>query len=194
MKTQHNKKMKLKWEGPFLITEVLGPVTYHLQLPVSWWIHNVFNATLLKPFKENKIYGPNFPEPPSELENNEEVYKVDSILNYGKRGWGYQCYIKWKGYPISEASWEPEQAFSDDRNMLSLYKQQHQLWTLKKDEIYLETNFHGLCYPFHHLQWLLWWKNLNHEELCQWICQISYTIGRLDNKNRFDHGNNEASI
>jgi len=57
-----------------------------LQLPASWRIHNVFHATLLKPYKENEIYGPNFPEPPSELENNEEVYEVDSILNHRKRG------------------------------------------------------------------------------------------------------------
>ena len=127
MKTRHNKKMKPKWEGPFLITEVLGPVTYCIQLPASWWIHNIFHATLLKPYKENEIYGPNFLEPPSESENKKEVYKVDSILNHWKRGQGYQYYIKWKGYPISEASWEPEQAFSDDGNMLSLYKQWHQL-------------------------------------------------------------------
>jgi len=122
MKTRHNKKMKPKREGPFLITEVLRPVTYCLQLPASWRIHNNFHATLLKPYKENEIYGPNFPEPPSELENNEEIYKVNSILNHRKRGRGYQYYVKWKGYPISEASWEPEQAFSNDRNMLSLYK------------------------------------------------------------------------
>ena len=132
MKMRHNKKMKPKQEGPFLITEFLGPVTYHLQLPASWQIHNIFHATLLKPYKKNEIYGPNFPEPPSELENNEEVYEVDYILNHWKRGWGYQYYIKWNGYPISKALWEPEQAFSDDGDMLSLYKQWHQLWTLKK--------------------------------------------------------------
>ena len=88
--------MKPKREGPFLITEVLGPITYRLQLPASWRIHNVFHATLLKPYKENEIYGPNFPEPPSELENNEEVYEVDSILNHRKRGRGYQYYVKWR--------------------------------------------------------------------------------------------------
>jgi len=125
MKTRHNKKMKPKQEGPFLITE-------GLQLPASWRIHNIFHATLLKPYKENEIYGPNFPEPPLELENNEEVYEVDSNFNHQKRGWGYQYYIKWKGYLISEASWEPEQAFSDDGNMLSLYKQRYQLWNLKR--------------------------------------------------------------
>jgi len=118
MKTQYNKKMKPKQEGPFIIAEVLGPVTYRLQLPSSWKIHNVFHATLLRPYKENNIYGSNFPEPPMELKNEEEVYEVDSIINHRKRGRGYQYYVKWKGYPISEASWEPEQAFSDDGNML----------------------------------------------------------------------------
>jgi len=127
MRTQHNKKMKPKREGPFTITDVLGLVTYRLQLPTSWQIHNVFHAMLLKPYKENNVYGPNFPEPPPEVENDEEVYEVESILNHRKRGRGYQYHVKWKGYSISEASWEPEQAFSDDGDMLSLYKQRHNL-------------------------------------------------------------------
>ena len=52
LKTMYHKKMKPKREGPFTITEVLGPVTYRLQLPTSWQIHNVFHATLLKPYRE----------------------------------------------------------------------------------------------------------------------------------------------
>jgi len=90
MKTQYNKKMKPKQEGPFIIAEVLGPVTYRLQLPSSWRIHNVFHATLLRPYKENDIYESNFPELPTELENKEEVYEVDLIINHRKRGQGYQ--------------------------------------------------------------------------------------------------------
>jgi len=89
MKTQYNKKMKPKREGPFIIAEVLGPVTYRLQLPSSWQIHNVFHTTLLRPYKENDIYRSNFPEPPTELENKEEVYEVDSIINHRKQGRGY---------------------------------------------------------------------------------------------------------
>jgi hypothetical protein len=98
LKMIYHKKMKLKREGPFKITEVLGLVTYRLQLPSSWWIHNVFHATLLKPYKENKIYGPNFTSPPPELLDGEEVYDVETILNHQKRGWGYQYFIKWQGY------------------------------------------------------------------------------------------------
>ena len=48
LKTIYHRKMKPKWEGPFVITKVLGPVTYRLKLPTSWRIHNVFHAMLLK--------------------------------------------------------------------------------------------------------------------------------------------------
>ena len=42
-----SQKMAPKWEGPFQIKEVLGPVTYQLKLPEPWKIHKVFHATLL---------------------------------------------------------------------------------------------------------------------------------------------------
>ena len=119
--------MKPKREGPFTITEVLGPVTYRVQLPASWRIHNVFHAALLRRYKENETYGEIFPEPPPELLEGEEVYEVENILNHRKRGQGYQYYVKWKGYPISDASWEPEHAFSQDGDTLAQYKLQHHL-------------------------------------------------------------------
>jgi hypothetical protein len=90
--------MKPKREGPFTITEVLGPVTYRLKLPNTWRIHDVFHATLLQPYKENDTYGENYPEPPPELEDGEEVYKVETILRHRKRGRGYQYFVKWWGY------------------------------------------------------------------------------------------------
>ena len=86
LKTIYHKKMKPKWEGPFFITEVLGPVTYRLQLPATWQIHDVFHAALLRPYKENGIYRENFVKPPPELEEGEEVYGMETILNHRKRG------------------------------------------------------------------------------------------------------------
>ena len=128
LKTTYHKKMKPKREGPFTITEVLGLVTYQLDLPKTWRIHNVFNAILLRRYKENEVYGQNFTKPPPDLSEGEEVYKVETILNHRKRGRGYQYYVKWWGYPISDASWEPEHVFSDDGNMLTQYKWRHRLW------------------------------------------------------------------
>jgi Chromo (CHRromatin Organisation MOdifier) domain len=105
LKMSHHKKIASKREGPFEIDEVLGPVTYQLKLPESWRIYNVFHATLLRPYIENKVYGNNYPRPLPEL-LEEEVYEVETILKHRRRGRGYQYYVKWKGYPITEATWE----------------------------------------------------------------------------------------
>ena len=74
-----------------------------------------------------KFPGNNYPRPPPELLEGEEVYQVETILKHQRRGRGYQYYVKWKGYPISEATWEAESAFSDDGNMLEQYKIRNQL-------------------------------------------------------------------
>ena len=117
LKTIYHKKMKPKREGPFVITEVLGPVTYRLKLPKSWRIHNVFHATLLRPYKENEIYGENFTEPPPELLEGEEVYEVETILNHRTRGRGYQYFVKWQGYPITDEM----VALSQSQRLESIY-------------------------------------------------------------------------
>ena len=127
LKTLYHKKMAPKREGPFSITEVLGPITYRLGLPTSWKIHDVFHATLLRPYKENDTYGANFPQPPPILEEGEELYEIETILNHRRRGRSYQYLVKWIGYPISDASWEPESAFSNDGDTLTLYKLRHHL-------------------------------------------------------------------
>ena len=86
LKTAYHKKMSPKCEGPFEISEVLGPVIYQLNLPISWRIHNVFHVILLKPYQENKTYGKNFSLPPLEIIGREEVYQVETILRHRKRG------------------------------------------------------------------------------------------------------------
>jgi len=43
---------------------MLGSVTYRLNLPEKWKIHNTFHAILLSPYVETEKYGVNFTEPP----------------------------------------------------------------------------------------------------------------------------------
>jgi hypothetical protein len=127
LKTNYHKKMAPKREGPFEIKEVLGPVTYQLKLPESWRIHKVFHAVLLRPYKENDIYGENYTRPPPDIENGDEVYEVEQILKHRRRGRGYEYLVKWVGYPITEASWEPKQSFSGAVDLLTEYQERHQL-------------------------------------------------------------------
>ena len=127
MKTSYHKKMAPKQEGPFEIEEVIGPVTYQLKLPQEWKVHNVFHATLLKPYIETETHGENYTRPPPDLLEEQEVYEVETIVKHRRRGKGYQYFIKWKGYPIEEATWEPETNISKDGDMLTWYKLRHQL-------------------------------------------------------------------
>ena len=128
LKMLYHKKMAPKREGPFEITDVLGPLTYRLDLPETWKIHNVFHASLLQRYKENEVYGTNYERPLAELDHEgQEVYNVETILKHRKRGHGYQYYVKWEGYPITEVSWEPEGSFSNDSDLLNQYKTRHQL-------------------------------------------------------------------
>jgi hypothetical protein len=125
--TLDNKKMKPRREGPFEIIEVLGPLTYRLKLPITWRLHDVFHAVLLKPYVETEEYGPNFPRPPPDIVNGEEEYEVERIIKHRKRGRGYQYLVKWTGWPISDASWEPEGMFENAQDILMAYRNRHSL-------------------------------------------------------------------
>ena len=70
-----SKKVIPKWQGPFHISKVLGPLTYKLKLPEQWKIHPMFHATLLTPFKENDIHGPNYLNPPPDLSMENQSMK-----------------------------------------------------------------------------------------------------------------------
>ena len=76
---------------------------------------------------ETEVHGNNYPRPPPDLLEGEEVYTVERILKHRRQGRGYQYYVQWEGYPIMEASWESESAFSTDGDTLANYKEQHQL-------------------------------------------------------------------
>jgi transposase InsO family protein len=118
LKLDYNKKITTKREGPFKILNALGPVTYRLQLPDKWKIHDVFHASLLTPYNENRVHGPNYPNPPPDLIDGEPEYEVERILRHrGTKNIRYQ--VKWKGY--EETSWEPEENLTNSTGVLEDY-------------------------------------------------------------------------
>jgi len=83
---------------------------------------------LLTPYIENDVHRLNYTRPPAELtEQEEEEWKVERIIRHQKRGWGYQYHGLWKGYPITEATWEPKSAFQHMQEMFQPYKKLHRL-------------------------------------------------------------------
>jgi len=127
LKTPYHSKFAPKWEGPFKIKDVLGPLMYRLELPKQWEIHNVFYASLLLPFNTTDVHRPSFTNPLPDLIDGEEEYEVEPILKHQKWGQGYQYLTRWKGYSSADDKWEPAASITNTDKFLSKYKKKHKL-------------------------------------------------------------------
>ena len=76
-----NHKLHPKRFGLFEVTAALGKVTYQLQLPSTWRIHNVFHASLLSPYYEMGVHRVNYSEPTPDLIDGEPEWEVEAILD-----------------------------------------------------------------------------------------------------------------
>ncbi len=120
-------KLAPKHYGPFPIKQVLSEVTYELELPSQWKIHPVFHANLLTPYKETTLHGTNYTRPPPDLIEGEAEYEVEQILNARHRGQGHkiQYYVKWKGFPMSDSTWEPLAHLNNAQDLIANFYHLH---------------------------------------------------------------------
>ena len=102
-------KLNPKWYGPFKILKMVSPVVFKLDLPISWTIHPIFHTSLLTLYIKTHAHGPNYSQPPPNLIDDEEQYKVEQIRNHQHHRCSrmLQYLIKWQGYPKSDNTWEP---------------------------------------------------------------------------------------
>ena len=87
-------KLDKKKVGPFLISKVIGPVSYELQLPPDAGIHPVFHVKLLEPAHPETPVQTTFHYEPE----GSDVFELEAILKFD----GQKYLYKWKGYPDSE--------------------------------------------------------------------------------------------
>jgi hypothetical protein len=108
-KQRPTRKLAPRFIGPYNIVNKISTTAYKLDLPSTLKIHPVFHVSLLKPYQESPR---NFerPTPPPAIfipETNTEEYEVETILDKRILRNKPQYLVKWVGYPLHDATWEP---------------------------------------------------------------------------------------
>jgi transposase InsO family protein len=120
---------KLDWKriGPLKILERLGPLTYRVELPATYKIHNVFHISLLTPVRDDRIPGCAQPAPDpititqkgdaSGSEVTEQHYIMERYVDSRwirdpNSNWRFQFRVKWDGY--DDLTWEDRATLDED--------------------------------------------------------------------------------
>ena len=101
-------KLRRRWVGPFAVQRVISPVAYRLDLPPGWKVHPTFHVGILKRYQRSSEFVREVEPPPPELVEGVLEYEVEGILRHTGKGARRRYLVLWKGYPLSEATWEPE--------------------------------------------------------------------------------------
>ena len=93
-------KFNHRFYGPYKVVKQLNNVSYKLQLPEASKIHDVFHVSLLKRFHPDETWG------------REATIRCEpeALLKTQVRRGRRRYFIKWRGKPLSEASWVTEEA------------------------------------------------------------------------------------
>jgi len=100
------QKLVPKFIGLYKVAKVIPPMAYKLELPPSFKLHPVFHVSLLKQYNRQNNY-PIPQPPPLEIINGQQEWEVEEILNKKTIRRKVFYLVKWKSYPLHEATWEP---------------------------------------------------------------------------------------
>jgi hypothetical protein len=146
-----SKKLDHKRFGPFEIVQKIGSSAYKLKLPKTMRVHPVFHVSRLRPYEVDKIAERKpMPVPDPVMIDGEPEWEVQEILDSRIKTLGkgknkktlLEYKVRWKGYPIEEATWQPEE---DLDNAPEVMKEYHSKYPNKPKRIN--------AIEFSHLSW-----------------------------------------
>ena len=104
--SERSKKLGPKFVGPFKILQRIGKVSYRLELPEVWKIHNVFHVRLLKEYNTDERFAKAAPH--YDIVDKCIHFHIQAIVGEKLDKTGRQLYlVKWTGY--DDETWELEE-------------------------------------------------------------------------------------
>ena len=73
-------------------------------------------------------------------QNSESKYEIESIKSARYKDGAWEFYVKWKNYPESSNSWEPETNFDSDDIIQTFWKTHDKKYFLSSNNTFLPTN------------------------------------------------------
>ena len=129
MRHRPSKKLGEKYVGPFKILKMITPVTARLELPETMKIHPVFHISLLRKFtkRPEELQQPEEQAPSPITVQDHEEFEVEEILDRivrkCGRGISKRYLVKWKGYPLDDATWEPPANLGNAKEAIDTFEE-----------------------------------------------------------------------
>ena len=125
------KKLFPRWLGPMTVDSRVGLNAYRLRIPGHWRLHNVFNVSLLKLWRDN---GRKHPPPPWTLRAGQDYeFEVEELLAHHPStvqiypGMSQtqlrklQFLVRWRFYGPEHDTWEPYLSLKNAPESLAAY-------------------------------------------------------------------------
>lgn len=121
------KKLGDKRHGPFTVIEKVGASAYKLKLYPSWKkVYPVFNEVLLSPFTEPAFPSQRHdPPPPPDIIDDIPEFEVEKILDSKVMRGKIKYLVHWKGYAVSERTWEPIENLGNSKDLVEEFHSSH---------------------------------------------------------------------
>ncbi|CAN6566578.1 unnamed protein product [Malus baccata var. baccata] len=125
-----HKSLLRKYEGPFPIIKKVGKAAYVVELPPRLKFHPVFHVSNLKPYHaddKEPSRGESHRAPPLMTEAfDKEVESIEAkrVVVRPRQPKHVEYFVKWKGLPYSEATWEKETSLWKYKDLIQTFERQ----------------------------------------------------------------------
>jgi hypothetical protein len=131
------RKLEPLYFGPYAVLEMHGSNAAKIELPAKCKLHPVFNVDLLRKFVDGLAEFPDRPQrdarpgpvPEEDLAAggpaaSEPTYEVEAVIGKRRRGSNTQYKLRWRGWPVEQATWTPAFDCDDCAEKVAEYEAQ----------------------------------------------------------------------